>query len=128
MSSWSEVLRIDARRRDREIVTARLLRPVLDGQDPDWRQVPEPELRRRAAYLVDLVQHSRGQTDEEAQELAAIRAALGPLEPCPFWPGERPLPPGTDPIAERWGYTRGIDLARLRAALNRPVELLPDAS
>ena len=42
--------------------------------------------------------------------------------------GTRALPPGTDPIAERWACSRGIDLARLRAALLRPVEVLPDAS
>ena len=41
------------------------------------------------------------------------------------WPGERPLPPGADPIAERWGFSRGVDVVRLRAALQRRPDLLP---
>jgi hypothetical protein len=36
------------------------------------------------------------------------------------------LPAGTDPIAERWGFSRGVDLLRLRAAMTRRVELLSD--
>lgn len=38
------------------------------------------------------------------------------LAPEPYWPRERPLPPGTNPLAERWGFSRGIDVTRLRAA------------
>jgi hypothetical protein len=37
------------------------------------------------------------------------------------------LPAGTDPIAKRWGFSRGVDLLRLRAAMTSRVELLPDA-
>jgi hypothetical protein len=127
VTAWLEALRVDPRRRDRELVLARALRPVLDGAEPpDWDGLAEPELRRRAGYLVDLVQHLRGQTDAEAARLAQLREALGPLAARPFWPGERALPAGTDPIAERWGYTRGADVGRLRAALRRSADLLPE--
>jgi hypothetical protein len=115
-----------SRCRDREIVLAGRLRGVAAGERPDWRALPAPLLRRRVGYLVDLVQHLRGQTPAEAAALAELRAALGELALEPFWLGERPLPPGTDPIAERWGYTRGVDVARLRRALRQPLELLPE--
>lgn len=127
MTGWTDALRVDRRRRDREAVLAVALRPVLEGAEPpDLDALAEPELRRRAGYLVDLVQHLRGQTAVEAVRLARLRESLGPLTPGPFWPGERNLPAGTDPIAERWGYTRGVDVARLRAALRRPVDVLPE--
>ena len=74
-----------------------------------------------------MVQHARGQEWAEAQGLAAVRQGLPARAPCPFWPGERPLPAGTDPIAERWGFSRGVDLLRLRTAMTSRVELLPDA-
>ena len=128
MSGWTDALRVDPWRRDREAVLASVLRPLLDrAEPPDLDGLDHPELRRRAGYLTDLAQHLRGQTAAEGDRLARFRQSLGPLQPGPFWPGERDLPPGTDPIAERWGYTRGVDVARLRAALRRPVDLLPEA-
>ena len=127
MSDWAEALRVDPRRRDREMVLALALRRSLNGAGfPDVGRLADPELRRRAAYLTDLAQHLRGQTAAEGAQLARLRDSLGPLKPGPFWPGERDLPPGTDPIAERWGYTRGVDVGRLRAALGHPVDVLPE--
>lgn len=128
MTIWAEALGVDPGRRDREAVLAQALRLVVDhAETPDWEALADPDQRRRAGYLVDLAQHLRGQTAAEAACLARLRESLGPLEPGPFWPDERALPPGTDPIAERWGYTRGVDIARLRAALRRPVDVLPEA-
>lgn len=127
MTGWTDILRVDPSQRDREIVLAGLVRRVAAGERPDWRALPDPRLRRRLGYLVDLVQHLRGQTEAEAAELAGLRAGLGGLIAETFWPGERPLPPGTDPVAERWGYTRGIDTARLARALRQePLDLLPE--
>jgi hypothetical protein len=67
-----------------------------------------------------------GQGRAEARELAAVRDGLPARPPCPCWPGERQLPASTDPIAARWGFSCGVDLVRLRAAMTRPVEPLPD--
>lgn len=128
MSRWAEIMTIAHDRRDREIALGLALRPVLAGERPDWGALPDPLARRRLGYLVDLVQHFRGQSEAEAAELAAVREGLGDLAPEPFWPGERAPPVPADPIAWRWGYTRGVDLARLRRALQgEPLSLLPEA-
>jgi hypothetical protein len=126
VTAWAALARIDPRRRDREIVLAGLLRGVLAGERPDWAGIGDAGLRRRLGYLVDLVQHLRGQGEAEARELAAVLVGLGDLTTEPFWPGERALPPGTDPIAARWGFTRGVDPARLRRALLAPPDVLPE--
>ncbi|MEK0083969.1 hypothetical protein [Benzoatithermus flavus] len=98
--------------------------PIFDHQyTPDFGLL-HPDYAKRA---VDLAQHLRGQTEAEAVELAGLRAGPGGLAAETFWPGEWPLPPGTDPVAERWGYTRGIDTARLARALRQePLDLLPE--
>ena len=81
MSGWTEALRVDPRRRDREGVLAAALRPVLGlTPPPDLDALADPNLRRRAGYLLDLAQHLRGQTSAEAARLARLREALGPLE------------------------------------------------
>lgn len=100
---------------------------ALDGVEPDWDTLREPTLRRRAGYLLDLVRTMRGQSALEAARLAAVREALGRLESETFWPGERSLPAGIDPLAERWGFTRGCDTVRLKTALRRPARALPEA-
>jgi hypothetical protein len=122
---WAVAAAADPGRRDREAALAAAVRAGLAGDGPRWEALRDPALRRRAGYLLDVAQAMRGQTPAEAVLLAALRASLGPLEPSTFWPGEPPLPPGTDPVAERWGYSRGCDMARLKAALRRPVAVLP---
>ncbi len=122
---WTAAASADAGRRDREAVLAEAVRAGLAGDEPRWKALGGPALRRRAGYLLDVAQTMRGQTPAEAARLAALRASLGPLDPSTFWPGEPPLPPGTDSVAERWGYSRGCDMARLKAALRRPVAVLP---
>jgi hypothetical protein len=117
---------VDPRRRDREIVLADATRAIANGQKLSWGTIDDPELLRQVGYLVDLVQHLRGQSATEADRLRAVRGRLPERAPCTFWPGERPLPEGTDPIAERWGFRRGVDVLRLRAALAGRVDLLPE--
>lgn len=116
---WNAVLSVSADRRDREIILAAMLKPVLDGAMPAFRACGDDENRRRLGYLVDVVQHLRGQDRDEAATLAEVRGRLPARDPSPFWPSERPLPPGTDLLAERWGFSRGVDLDRLRHALRR---------
>jgi hypothetical protein len=124
----ADAVSVDPRRRDREIVLGRAASQLRGDQDVLWARIEDPETRRRVGYLVDVVQHARGQERAEAQGLAAILHRLPARAPCPFWPGERSLPAGTDPIAERWGFSRGVDVLRLRAAMTTSrVELLPDA-
>jgi hypothetical protein len=123
----ADAVSVDPRRRDREIVLGRVAHRLRGNQGILWAGIEDPETRRRAGYLVDVVQHARGQVRAEARELAAVRHGLPARPPCPFWPGERPLPAGTDPIAERWGFSRGVDILRLRAAMMSRVELLPDS-
>ena len=123
----ADAVSVDSRRRDREIVLGRLACQLHGEHGILWTRIEDPEIRRRVGYLVDVVQHSRGQERAEARALVAVRHGLPARPPCPFWPGERPLPAGTDPIAERWGFSRGVDLLRLRAAMTSRVELLPDA-
>jgi hypothetical protein len=124
----ADAVSVDPRRRDREVVLGRLARRLRGDQDILWARIEDSETRRRVGYLVDVVQLARGQGRAEAQELADVRRGLPARAPCPFWPGERPLPAGTDPIAERWGFSRGVDLLRLRAAMAGPVGLLPDSA
>jgi hypothetical protein len=114
-------------RRDREVVLGLAARRLRGDQDVLWATIEDPETRRRVGYLVDVVQLGRGQGPAEVRELSAVRHGLPARPPCPFWPGERPLPAGTDPIAERWGFSRGVDLLRLRTAMTTRVELLPDS-
>jgi hypothetical protein len=121
-----EVVSIDPMRRDREIVLAGAVRGILEGQDFPWGAIRNAEILRRVGYLVDLAQHLRGQSAPEADRLRAMRCRLPERAPCSFWPDERSLPAGTDPIAERWGYHRGIDVLRLRAALEGHVDVLPE--
>jgi hypothetical protein len=122
----ADAVSVDPRRRDREVVLGLAARRLRGDQDVLWATIEDPETRRRVGYLVDVVQNSRGQGRAEARELAVVHDGLPAPSPRPFWPGERPLPAGTDPIAERWGFSRGVDLLRLRAAMTRRVELLPD--
>ncbi|MGH7292353.1 MAG: hypothetical protein ACREJT_14140 [Myxococcota bacterium] len=122
----TDAVSIDPTRRDREIALGRLSRGAIE---PAWDSLEDPEVRRRVGYIVDLAQHVRGQTQHEADQLERLRRSLPMRPPQSFWPGERALPIGTDAIAERWGYSRGIDLLRLRAAMTGPVvEPLPAAS
>jgi hypothetical protein len=123
----ADAVSVDPRRRDREAVLGRVARQLRGGQEVLWAAIEDPETRRRVGYLVDVVQHRRGQGQADARQLASVRHGLPARPPCPFWPGERPLPAGTDPIAERWGFSRGVDLLRLRTAMTSRVELLPDA-
>ncbi len=125
-TALSDAVWIDPARRDRELVLGDVLRRS-SGAEPGLAQLADPETRRRVGYLVDVVQHMRGQTGAEAERLAKIRRALPHRPPRPFWPDERPLPQGTDPIAEQWGFNRGVDLLRLRSAMTRRVDLLPSA-
>ena len=61
MSGWTEALRVDPRRRDREAVLASVLRPLLDrAEPPDLDGLDHPELRRCAGYLTDLAQTPEG--------------------------------------------------------------------
>ena len=71
------------------------------------------------------MQRARGQLSAEAAALATVRDGLPTGPPRPFWPGEQPLPPGTDPVAERWGFSRGVDLLRLRAGMEGRAESCP---
>lgn len=130
---WRAALHADPARRDREVLVAAALRLAMSGQSPSWDTLADPELRRRAGYLVDLAQHMRGQKPEEAAQLDRVRATL----PCgsvgPFWPGDGATAAGSDPVAERWGYTRGVNVLRVRAALKalekgRRIGLLPKAA
>lgn len=116
---WDRALRVLPDDRVREARIAEVLRPVLDGAVPDFHRYDGPDDRRRLGYLVDQVQHTRGQTPEEGAALAAVRQQL-PLPSTTFWPDEPPLPAGTDFIAERWNYTRGINCDRFRRALREP--------
>lgn len=125
---WLAAVSADPARRDREAVLAPAVRAGMAGDEPTWPALTDPDHRRRAAYLLDLARTMRGRTEAEAAGLRAIRAALGDLDPCAFWPGERPRPPGTDPVAERWAYTRGCDLARLKVALRAAPPVLPTAA
>jgi hypothetical protein len=117
---------VDPTRRDREIVLAGAVRGIVEGQDLPWGTLGDPEILRRVGYLVDLAQHLRGQSAAEADRLRAVRGRLPERAPRSFWPDERPLPAGTDPIAERWGYRRGVDVLRLRAALAGRIGLLSE--
>jgi hypothetical protein len=125
LDPWHAALHVDSARRDREIVLAGAIRLGMAGGEPPWAELSDPELRRRSGYLLDVAQHLRGQTAAEATDLDRLRVGLGPLRPGPFWPGERPLPPDTDPIAARWSYSRGLNLLRLRTALARPTDPPP---
>jgi hypothetical protein len=122
----ADAVAVDPRRRDREAILGRAARPLGGDERFLWAEIEGAEARRRVGYLVDVVQHARGQGRAEARELAAVRRGLPARPSCPFWSGERPLPDGTDPVAERWGLNRDLDLLRLRAATTSRVELLPD--
>lgn len=98
----------------------------MNGELPDFDAIGDRDMCRRLAYLVDLGQTMRGQTDREAIRLGVLRHKLLPLEQTTFWPLENPLPAGTDPVAERWGFTRGCNTQRLRQALKAPLELLSE--
>jgi hypothetical protein len=115
----------DSRRRDRELVLGRIMALLPEEVGIDWAQIPEPEVRRRMGYLIEVAQLGRGQLPSETMVLQQMLTGLPARPPEPFWPGERPLPPGTDPTAERWGFSRGIDLLRLRAGMSGSVDLLP---
>jgi hypothetical protein len=128
---WNAALCIDPARRDREAVIALAVRFAMRGEATPWETITDPELRRRAGYLTDLGQLMRGQRADEAAALDRLRASLPHRSPAPFWPGETPSPAGTDPVAERWGFARGVNVLRIRAALKamktgRTVGLLPD--
>jgi hypothetical protein len=119
---------VEPRRRDRELVLAKIAARLRGDSTILWPRVREAETRRRAGYLVDAARRASGQLPAEAAALAAVRDGMPARPPRPFWPGERPLPPGTDPVAECWGFSRGVDLLRLRAGMEGRAELLPDAT
>ena len=119
---------VDPARRDRELVLGDALRDLHSSAEIGFGDIGDAETRRRVGYLVDVAQHLRGQTCEEAERLDEVRRALPPRPSRSFWPGERSLPAGTDPIAERWGFARGVDPLRLRAAMTRRFDLLPPGS
>lgn len=130
---WAAALRADPSRRDREGLIAAAVRLAMSGRLPSWGKIGDPEDRRRAGYLVELGQRMRGQRSEEAASLDAIRRSLPPRSAGPFWPGEGTSPASVDQIAEKWGFTRGVNVLRVRAALGllkrgRNIGVLPALS
>lgn len=115
--AWRRALQADPGRRDRETALVDAVRSVLDGGEPPWDDLDTPDLRRRAGYLADVAQMIRGRAYAERAHLDNVRAGLGDPPAATFWPGEPPLPAGTDPVAERWGYQRGVNVLRLKSAL-----------
>jgi hypothetical protein len=114
---WRAALSVNPARRDREAVIAAAIHLAMLGKHVRLDALPDPEMRRRAGYLMDLAQLMRGQRADEAAVLDRVRTSLPRRSPEPFWPGETPSPAGVDPVAEKWGYTRGVNVLRLRAAL-----------
>jgi hypothetical protein len=123
-ATWIAAAQADPQGRDREALLVDAVKAGMAGSQPVWSRL-EGELLRRIGYLVDLAQMMRGQTDEEASVLEGVRARLPSGPATTFWPGEMPLPASTDPVAERWGFSRGCSLQRLRTALRHRPVLLP---
>lgn len=131
--AWAAALRVDPSRRDREWFIAAAVRLAMSGRVPSWDKIVDPNERRRAGYLVELGQRLRGQRPEEAVALDAVRKSLPSGTVGPFWPAEGATPAGSDPIAEKWGFTRGVNILRIRNALGllnrgRKIRVLPAAS
>jgi hypothetical protein len=72
----ADAVSVDSRRRDREIVLGRLACQLHGEHGILWTRIEDPEIRRRVGYLVDVVQHSRGQERAEARALVAVRHGL----------------------------------------------------
>jgi hypothetical protein len=125
--AWWEALNADRARRDREAALARAVALAQRGELPAFDELT-PEEQRRLGYLVELGQMLRGQTIGEGELMTALRTRLGPLDSVSFWPGEKPVPPGTDPVAERWNYQRGCDVLRLRRAIQGELRMAEAAS
>ncbi len=108
--------------RDFEEVLVPVARGLLGGWTPElsgFQGLP----RQRAGYLVDLLAGWMDDGPARAWRPVLDRLAAGLTDPvfAPFFHGDPvPFGPCQDDVARAWGLARGLNVSRLRQALESP--------
>lgn len=108
--------------RDFEEALAPVARDLLAGWMPDLFRF-QGLARQRAGYLADLL--AGWMPEDQARRwrpvLERLAAGLTDARPAPFFHGD-PVPPDPcqDDLARLWGLARGVNVSRLRQALEPP--------
>lgn len=108
--------------REFEAVLAPVARGLLAGWTPDvarYQGLP----RQRAGYLADLLAGWMDDGPARAWRPVLDRLAAGLTDPvfAPFFHGDPvPFGPCQDDVARAWGLARGLNVSRLRQALEPP--------
>lgn len=107
--------------RDFELSLIPVARALLDGWRPDLSTL-RGIARQRAGYLIDLLTGwmSETQTRLWLQKLDDLADQQEDFTSGPFFHRDPVAGPCQDEVARRWGLTRGLNVARLRQALEPP--------
>lgn len=107
--------------RDFELSLIPVARALLDGWTPDL-SILQGVAGQRAGYLVDLLSGWMSETRRRdwRQKLAELAHPQDGFTPGPFFHRDPVAAPCQDELARHWGLTRGLNLARLRQALEPP--------